>query len=112
MATDPRNISPEVRPLFRKMGQWLADNSPEGVDHDRLIAAKNAIEAPWDRRRENYFRKLFKPDDCATPIERKALSRTLVENIEDLGLEAYPAPKPLIPIASEEVHLLAWVMLV
>ena len=112
MATDPRNISPEVRPLFRKMGQWLADNSPEGVDHDRLIAAKNAIEAPWDRRRENYFRKLFKPDDCATPIERRTLSRTLVENIEDLGLEAYPAPKPLIPIASEEVHLLAWVMLV
>ena len=31
---------------------------------------------------------------------------------EDLGLETYPAPKPLIPIASEEVHLLAWVMLV
>jgi hypothetical protein len=112
MATDPRNISPEVRPLFRKMGQWLLDNSPDGVDHDRLIAAKNAIEAPWDRRRENHFRKLFKPDDCATPIERRALSRTLVENIEDLGLEAYPAPKPLIPIASEEVHLLAWVMLV
>ncbi|MFL2952879.1 MAG: C-terminal helicase domain-containing protein [Candidatus Thalassarchaeaceae archaeon] len=112
MATDPRNISPEVRPLFRKMGQWLLDNSPDGIDHDRLIAAKNAIEAPWDRRRENYFRKLFKPDDCATPIERKTLSRTLVENIEDLGLETYPAPKPLIPIASEEVHLLAWVMLV
>jgi hypothetical protein len=94
------------------MGQWLADNLPEGIDQDRLIAAKNAIEAPWDRRRENHFRKLFKPDDCATPIERRNLSRTLVENIEGLGLEAYPAPKPLIPISSEEVHLLAWVMLV
>lgn len=112
MATDPKNVSPEVRPLFRKIGQWLADNSPEGIDQNRLIAAKNAIEAPWDRRRENHFRKLFKPDDCATPIDRRNLSRTLVENIEGLGLEAYPAPKPLIPISSEEVHLLAWVMLV
>jgi hypothetical protein len=94
------------------MGEWLLENFPEEVDHDRFIIAKNAIEAPWNRRRENHFSKLFKPDDCATPIERRQLSRLLVENIEDLGLEAYSTPQPLIPIASEEVHLLAWVMLV
>ena len=35
-----------------------------------------------------------------------------IEEINALGLEAYPQPKPLDPIDEEEIALLAWVMLV
>ena len=46
-----------------------------------LDDAVEAIEAPWDRRRENHFRKIFKPDECTTPIDKRNLSLRLVEEI-------------------------------
>jgi superfamily II DNA or RNA helicase len=101
--TDPMNVQPSIRKLFREVGEHLRDHWPEDVDAD-LRETVDAVEAPWGRRYERELRAVYENDSLG-PLET---SRALIEKIADLGLQPYEAPDPLDPIAEEEVKLVCW----
>jgi hypothetical protein len=104
--TDPLNVQPDIRRLFREVGEHLRNNWPDDMTQDRLQETVEAVEAPWGRRYERELRDVYE-DDSLGPIEK---SRRLVEKVEDLGLQPFEAPDPLPPIEEEEVKLVSWMV--
>ncbi len=66
---------------------------------DRLI---EAIEAPWGVRIERQIREAMKADD---PV---VVSSNLTIKVQELGLQPFRPPDPLIPITEEDVFLVCW----
>ena len=108
--TDPLAVQPDIRKLFREVGQHLRDHWPAEAkfSQEELTKAVNSVEAPWGRRYENELREVYEQEDL-DPVEK---SRQLVAKIDDLGLQPYEAPDPLNPIDEEEVKLVAWMVIV
>lgn len=101
--TDPRNIEPEIRKLFRDVAQHLREHPPHEISHDELIKIIESVEAPWGRRYERELREVYKQD--IGPIKK---SEKLIEKVKELGLQPFKAPEPLPPIDKEEVKLVCW----
>ena len=104
--TDPLNVQPDIRKLFRQVGQHLREHWPDGMTQNELRETVEAVEAPWGRRYERELREIYE-DKTLGPVER---SRELVERVEDLGLQPFEAPDPLPPIEEDEVKLICWVV--
>jgi superfamily II DNA or RNA helicase len=102
--TDPLNVQPDIRRLFREVAQHLRDNWPDDMTQDELQETVEAVEAPWGRRYERELREIHE-DESLAPVEK---SRQLVEKVEDLGLQPFEAPDPLPPIQEDEVKLICW----
>jgi len=100
--TDPRNIEPEIRPLFRRVAEHLREHPPDMLEDDfrELI---ESVEAPWGRRYERELREIYERE---MDPERK--TSELVEKIRDLGLQPSEPPEPLPIIEEEEVQLVCW----
>lgn len=113
-ATDPKNLQPRIRPLFRQVVDHLRRHPPtgimDGLDQDGLRDILDAVEARRGMRQENALRDVWNRfhDEDDEVDEPKALSAALVETIRDLGLQPYEAPEPLPPIEEEEVKLVCW----
>ncbi|WP_049936336.1 helicase-related protein [Haloplanus natans] len=104
--TDPLNVQPDIRRLFREVGQHLRDHWPADMTQDELQETVEAVEAPWGRRYERELREIYE-DESLGPIEK---SRALVDKVEDLGLQPFEAPDPLPPIEENEVKLVCWMI--
>ncbi|APE96237.1 helicase-related protein [Halodesulfurarchaeum formicicum] len=105
--TDPLNVQPDIRKLFREVGQHLRDHWPSEMTGKKLQTTVSAVEAPWPRRYERELREIFK-NDALGPVEK---SRKLVEKVDDLGLQPYEAPDPLPQLEEkEEVKLVTWMV--
>jgi len=104
--TDPLNVQPDIRRLFREVGQHLRDHCPDDMTQDELQETVEAVEAPWGRKYECELRKLYE-DESLGPIEK---SRELVDKVEELGLQPFEAPDPLPPIEEDEVKLTCWMI--
>jgi len=104
--TDPLNVQPDIRRLFREVGQHLRDHWPDDMTEDKLQETVEAVEAPYGRRYERELREIYE-DESLGPVEK---SRNLVDKIEELGLQPYEAPDPLPPIESEEIKLICWMV--
>jgi hypothetical protein len=104
--TDPLNVQPDIRKLFREVGQHLRDYCPDEMAQDELQEAVEAVEAPYGRRYERELREIYE-DESLGPVEK---SRELVDKIEELGLQPYRAPDPLSPIEEEEIKLVCWMV--
>jgi hypothetical protein len=102
--TDPREVQPDVRKLFREVGQHLSENPPEDVTQDELQKVIDSVEAPRGRRYERELRSIYEDEDLG-PIEK---SRALIEKVDELGLQPYEAPDPLPIIDEDEVKLICW----
>jgi hypothetical protein len=103
--TDPLNVQPDIRKLFREVGQHLREHWPTDMTQEKLQTTVAAVEAPWPRRYERELREIYE-DESFGPVEK---SRTLVAKVEDLGLQPYEAPDPLPHLeAREEVKLVCW----
>lgn len=102
--TDPLNVQPDIRRLFREVAQHLRDNWPDDMTQNELQETVEAVEAPWGRRYERELREIHE-DESLAPVEK---SRQLVEKVEDLGLQPFEAPDPLPPIREDEVKLICW----
>ncbi|WP_049998788.1 SNF2-related protein [Halococcus sediminicola] len=100
--TDPRNIEPEIRPLFIRVADHLREHPPDMLEGEfrELI---ESVEAPWGRRYERELRDIY--DREIDPDEK---TKELVEKIEDLGLQPSEPPEPLPLIEEEEVQLICW----
>jgi len=87
--TDPRNIEPDIRKLFRDIGQHLREYPPNDVTQKELEKTIASVEAPWGRRYERELRDVFDQD-----LDAVEKSRQLIAKIEDLGLQPFEAPEP------------------
>lgn len=113
-ATDPANLQPRIRPLFRQVADHLRDHPPTEMDQDELKEVLESVEAPRGMRHENALREVWnrfhdEEDEVAEP---KALSAALVEKVRELGLQPYRPPEPLPPIEEEEIKLVCWMAVV
>ncbi|MXR51368.1 helicase [Halovenus sp. WSH3] len=104
--TDPLNVQPDIRKLFREVGQHLREHWPDDMTQDKLQETVEAVEAPWGRRYERELREIYE-DESFGPVEK---SRQLVEKVDDLGLQPFEAPDPLPPIEEDEVKLICWMV--
>jgi len=104
--TDPLNVQPDIRKLFREVGQHLRDNWPDEMTQQAMEETVEAVEAPWGRRYERELRDIYENESLG-PVEK---SRQLVEKVSDLGLQPFEAPDPLPPIQEDEVKLICWMV--
>lgn len=104
--TDPANVQPTIRRLFRVVAEHFRNHWPEDRSHDKFQEVIDSVEAPWGRRYERELREIYE-DEALSPIEK---SRKLIDKIEDLGLQPYEAPDPLPPIKEDEVKLVCWMV--
>ena len=101
--TDPLNLQPRVRPLNRKVADFIRDNIPSDSEQHQIDKALDIVEAPWSRRDEGRLRKWFSAES-----EGKEKSKYLIDEIIASGLEPFKSPKPLPLISEDDIKLLVW----
>lgn len=102
--TDPVNLQPYIRPLFRQMAEHIRKHTPQGIVQSDLNRILESLEAPWGRRYENELRKIFSSEETSE-IEK---SKQIINQLRELGLEPYEPPKPLPLIDEDEIRLICW----
>ncbi len=102
--TDPANLQPKLRPLNRKVAEFLRANVPPDLDGGKIRQALDVLESPWPRREEMMLRIWF-ADETRAGAEK---SRYLIEEILATGLEAFREPPTLPPIGLEDIELVCW----
>lgn len=102
-ATDPANLQPRVRPLFRAAADHVRMHAAPGMSVEERDRVADALEAPWGIRQERQLRDVF--TDQVAPGE---MTRRVAEVVRELGLQPWKPPEPLDPIEEEEVNLVVW----
>jgi len=105
LSTDPVNLQPKVRPMFRRAAALVRKFPPKDLDQEALDQISGALEAPWGARTENRIREAL----GETPNAAAALR--IVQAVKELGLKPYQAPEPLPPIEIEEISIVCWMAL-
>ncbi|MGH7556379.1 MAG: hypothetical protein ACREMD_01080 [Gemmatimonadota bacterium] len=106
-ATDPKNLQPKIRPLFRRIAEHLRQHPPADMTQEALDRIVESVEAPWGMRHERALREEWDRFEEGR-IEPAVLSAALVEKIRELGLQPFKAPEALDPIDEEEIKLVCW----
>jgi hypothetical protein len=105
--TDPLNVQPDIRKLFREVGEHLRNHWPDDMTQEKLQTTVASVEAPWPRRYERELREVYE-NEALGPVEK---SRELVARVADLGLQPYEAPDPLPQLVKrDEVKLVCWMV--
>jgi hypothetical protein len=107
LETDPANLQPKVRPLNRRVADFIRANQPPEIDVARINAALDVVESPWPRREEAMLREWF--EDGAHAGAAKAAY--LIKKVLETGLEPFRGPEPLPPIRLDEIELVCWLAL-
>lgn len=102
--TDPLNLQPKVRPINRRVAEFIRTNPPTDMADKDIDGAIDILESPWPRREEIMLRNWFESGKHVGA----ALSRFLIRQVLDSGLEAVTPPPPLPPIQPEDIELLCW----
>ncbi len=102
--TDPANLQPKVRPLNHRVAEFIRTNPPLGVSQNKVTRALDILESPWPRREEIMLRGWFQSDKRNGSV----LSKFLINEIIETGLEPVEPPSPLPPIQLEDIELLCW----
>jgi hypothetical protein len=102
--TDPANLQPKLRPLNRRVAEFIRANSPADIDSTRITQALDVVESPWPRREELMLREWF-DDETRTGTAKAAY---LIDKILETGLEPFREPPTLAPIRIEEIELVCW----
>ena len=102
--TDPANLQPSVRPLNHRVATFIRANPSFDISEERLNRALDILESPWPRREEVLLRDWFN----MSGHEGTTLSRFLIDQILETGLEPIISPQPLPPILPEDIELLCW----
>jgi hypothetical protein len=102
--TDPANLQPKLRPLNRKVAEFIRANPPADVDSTRITQTLDVVESPWPRREELMLREWF-DDETRTGPAKAAYQ---IDKILETGLEPFREPPTLAPIRLEEIELVCW----
>jgi hypothetical protein len=103
-ATDPANLTPEIRRLFRSAGEHVRRHRPPEMSQEAADRLVECLEAPWGFRIERALREVFDPDQP----KGEESTRALEARARELGLQPWKAPEPLPPIDQEEIVLVVW----
>jgi len=103
-ATDPANLQPAIRPLFKAAAHHVRSFPPPDASREDVDRLAEALEAPWKGRIERGLRAAFRPEEATGP----ATSRAIAEFVRSYGLQPWKAPEPLVPIEMEDVILVVW----
>jgi hypothetical protein len=102
--TDPANLQPKLRPLNRKVAEFIRANPPAEIASARITQALDVVESPWPRREELMLREWFDDETRTGP----AKSIYLIDKIIESGLEPFREPATLDPIRIDEIELVCW----
>jgi hypothetical protein len=105
LSTDPVNLQPKVRPVFRRAADLIRKFPPKDMEQEALDQVSGALEAPWGARTENRIREAL-----GEGLNSAAAVR-VVEAVRELALKPYQAPNPLPPIEIEEISIVCWMAL-
>lgn len=103
-AADPRNLQPDIRPLFKAAAAHVRRHIPADMSREEADRVVDALEAPWGLRVEKALRSVFTPETAAG----EATTQKIAEQVKILGLQPWKAPEPLPPIEQEDVVLVVW----
>ena len=101
--TDPANLQPKVRPLNRKVADFIRENTPPERDQSSIFKALDILESPWPLRDEGRLRSWFDEEMIG-----KAKADYLVGQILESGLEPFKSPEALPPIQLSDIELVVW----
>ncbi|MDA0320387.1 MAG: helicase-related protein [Proteobacteria bacterium] len=104
--TDPANLQPKVRPLNKRVADFIRSTPPVDLKQEQISKALDIVESPWSRRDEGRLRRWFSTVESG---EKK--SKYLVNKILSSGLEPFIAPEPLPPISEDDIELLVWMLI-
>ena len=102
--TDPINLQPRVRPLNRRVAEFIRSYHPTNISSDKIEKALDIVESPWPQRDEKELRIWFSTNEYSG----EELARFLIENILNSGLESSNPIAPLPPIVKDEIELFCW----
>lgn len=102
--TDPKNLQPRIRPLFREIAEHVRKFSPQKVTQSEIQESVDALLAPWGIRYEREFRPIMRDESLSD--EGKSIE--IHEKVQELGMSPYAAPEPLPIIDESEVCLICW----
>jgi hypothetical protein len=102
--TDPANLQPKLRPLNRRVAEFIRANAPPDIDIARITQALDVLESPWPRREEIMLREWYDDETRGG----KAKAAYLIDNILETGLEPFREPPTLAPIRLDEIDLVCW----
>ncbi|HEY3286283.1 MAG TPA: helicase-related protein [Gemmatimonadaceae bacterium] len=103
-STDPANLQPRVRPIWREAAAHVRANRPEEMsleEGDRIVAA---LEAPRGIREERALRQVFDRES----LSGEETTRHVAKFVREYGLQPWKAPEPLPPIDEADVRLVVW----
>jgi len=102
--SDPINLQPRIRPLNRRVAEFIRNHPPHEADGAGVARALDILEAPWPRREEALLRDEFE----GLTGDAQSRVRRMVEWILNTGLEPFIAPAPLPEIELDDVRLICW----
>lgn len=102
--TDPKNIEPRVRPLFKRVAEHLREHPPKALTQEQLEEVIESIEAPWGIRYERELRSILEDTELTVLDKSDQLSR----KIKELGMRPFRAPEPLPKIEEDQIKLVCW----
>ncbi len=102
--TDPANLQPRIRPLNRKVAEFIRKNTPAGIEQKKLDDVLDIVESPWAMRDEGRLRQWY-------VVEKNGVKKSehLIKKILSSGLEPFKTQDPLPPIKEDDIELLVWI---
>jgi hypothetical protein len=101
-ATDPANLQPKVRPVFKRAAELVRKFAPKDLEQETIDDIASSLEAPWGARIEARVR------DAITETSSAKAALRVIAAVKELGLVPYESPEPLPPIELSEVSLVCW----
>jgi ERCC4-related helicase len=102
--TDPANLQPKIPKINRNVSNFLEDNPPSNINQEKLNTLISSVEAPWRERDCRLLRETWKLEFSSNQEKAEALCI----KIEQIGVEPYIAPKPLVSIEEADIDLVCW----
>ena len=106
--TDPANLQPKVERINHQVAEFIRAHPPREIGSNETKDALDILESPWPRREQIMLRGWFKTASEQDRPKDQDLSRDLVNNILETGLQPSRPPPPLPLIEKDDINLLCW----
>lgn len=102
--TDPANLQPKIPKINREVSDFLIDNPPQDMNQDDFNNILSSVEAPWRVRDSRLLREVWKREFSSNNEKASVLAQEII----NIGVEPYIAPKPLVNIEKSNIDLVCW----
>lgn len=102
VASDPRNLQPEVPKVMRDAAELVRAN-PAGWDVAKVDRLVETLESPYSERVRKEIRETLRSSDVAADV-----AIALEDVTQRLGLRPAQPPEPLPLIDLDDIHVVCW----